>query len=207
MYNAMVQDARMEILAWMEIPVYTAIAYSSWLVLWLVWLPGYFTSKRTVDRPERGKQLVALFYIYAGFALIFSHGGFGSFLGIRVTPEMHLLGQIGLGLDLVGILFAIWARWALGRNWSNVMALKEKHELVQTGPYGIVRHPIYTGMLLGVLGTAMTTGLLASYLGFICMLIGLLIRTQSEDRLMAKQFPETHPSYRQRTKKLIPLIW
>ena len=191
----------------MQISVYTAIAYSSWLVLWIVWLPGYFTSKRTVDRPERGRQLVALFFIYASFALIFSRGSFGSFLGIRVTQQVGLLGLIGLGLDLVGILFAIWARLTLGRNWSNVLALKEKHELVQKGPYSIVRHPIYTGMLLGVLGTAMTTGLLASYLGFICMLFGLLIRAQSEDRLMAKQFPETHPSYRRRTKRLIPLIW
>jgi len=88
-----------------------------------------------------------------------------------------------------------------------VIALKEKHELVQTGPYSIVRHPIYAGMSLAVLGTAMTTGSLASYLGFVSMLIGLLIRIQSEDRLMAKQFPEAHPAYRQRTRKLVPFVW
>jgi protein-S-isoprenylcysteine O-methyltransferase Ste14 len=185
----------------------TAVAYGSWVVLMLVWLPGYFMSKRTIARPERGRQVGALVFIWAGFALIFNPGGWGSFLGTRLTPRMGLPAQIGLALDLVGVLFAIWARLTIGRNWSNTMALKEKHELVQTGPYGIVRHPIYAGMSLAVLGTAMTTGSLASYLGFVCMLMGLLIRIQSEDRLMARQFPETHPAYRQRTKRLVPLIW
>jgi protein-S-isoprenylcysteine O-methyltransferase len=187
--------------------IYTAIAYGSWLVLGLVWLPGYFTSKRTVGRPERGKQVVALVFICAGFGLVFNHSSLGSFFGMRVTGQTGLPGQIGLALDLLGVLFAIWARFTLGRNWSNVIALKEKHELVQAGPYSVVRHPIYAGMSLAVLGTAMTTGSLASYLGFVCMLIGLLIRIQSEDRLMAKQFPETHPAYRQRTRKLVPFIW
>jgi protein-S-isoprenylcysteine O-methyltransferase Ste14 len=189
------------------VSIYTAIAYGSWLVLGLVWLPGYFTSKKTVARPERGKQVGAILFIWAGFALVFNPGGFGTLLGIRLTLQTGLPAQMGLALDLLGVLFAIWARLTIGRNWSNIMALKEKHELVQTGPYSIVRHPIYTGMLLAVLGTAMTTGSLASYLGFICMLIGLLIRIQSEDRLMARQFPETHPAYRQRTRKLVPFIW
>lgn len=189
------------------ISIYTTICYGSWLILGLVWLPGYFTSKKTVARPERGRQVGALLFIWAGFALVFNPGGFGTFLGTRVTGRTGLPGQIGLALDLVGVLFAIWARLTIGRNWSNIMALKEKHELVQSGPYGVVRHPIYAGMSLAVLGTALTTGSLASNLGFICMLIGLLIRIQSEDRLMATQFPEAHSAYRERTKKLVPFIW
>jgi len=187
--------------------IYTAIAYGSWFVLFLVWLPGYFTSKKTVARPERGRQVGALVFIWAGFTLMFNSGGWGSFLGTRLTPRTGLPAQIGLALDLVGVVFAIWARLTIGRNWSNIMALKEKHELVQAGPYSIVRHPIYSGMLLAVLGTAMTAGSVACYLGFIFLLIGLLIRVQSEDRLMATQFPERHPAYRQRTKKLVPLVW
>ena len=189
------------------ISTYTALAYGSWAVLFLVWLPGYFTSKKTVARPERGRQVGALIFIWAGFTFMFNSGGWGSFLGTRLTPRTGLPAPIGLALDLVGVLFAIWARLTIGRNWSNVIALKEKHELVQTGPYGIVRHPIYTGMSLAVLGTAMTTGSLAAYLGFVCMMVGLLIRIQSEDRLMATQFPETHPAYRQRTRRLVPFIW
>jgi len=189
------------------ISTYTAVAYGSWLVLFLVWLPGYFTSKKTVARPERGRQMGALLFIWAGFALVFNHSSFGSALATRLTQRTGPPAQIGLALDLVGVLFAIWARLTIGRNWSNIMALKEKHELVQTGPYAFVRHPIYTGMSLAVLGTAMTTGSLASYLGFGCMMIGLLMRIQSEDRLMARQFPESHPAYRQRTKKLVPFVW
>jgi protein-S-isoprenylcysteine O-methyltransferase Ste14 len=187
--------------------IYTAIAYSSWIVVGLVWLPGYFFTKRTAERPDRARQLGAHLFLIVGAALVFYSSKLGPVLSARITPKASVFEQIGLALDLIGILFTIWARLTLGRNWSNVMTLKENHELVQTGPYSIVRHPIYVGLLLGALGTAMTMGALAAYLGVILLLIGYLIRIQSEDALMAEQFPDTHPTYRQRTRKLIPYLW
>ena len=187
--------------------IYTTVACGSWIAVGLAWLPGYFSAKRTAARPDRPRQLVALFFLVtAGFAFFYS-SRLGPVLSARITPQASLFEQIGLALDLVGILFAIWARLTLGRNWSDVMTLKEEHELVQTGPYGIVRHPIYAGLLLGALGTAMTMGVLAAYLGVVSLLIGYLIRMQSEDILMADQFPAAHPSYRQRTRKFIPYVW
>jgi protein-S-isoprenylcysteine O-methyltransferase Ste14 len=117
------------------------------------------------------------------------------------------LGIVGLALDITGVAFAIWARITLGNNWSNAITLKENHELVQGGPYAFVRHPIYTGMFVAMLGTALTIGTVISYLGVISSLVGILIRIRDEDALMAKEFGEAHTAYRTRTKALIPFIW
>lgn len=193
---------------------YTYIAYSSWLILILVWLPGYFVNKHTIKRPNRVSRLVAYVLIIIGWALFFSHTqcslhGFGecTLAGIRVTPRTALFGAVGLALDLVSIAFAIWARIMLGGNWANMIALKENHKLIQGGPYAIVRHPIYTGFIFGMLGTALTIGLLTSYLGVLLNLGGVLIRIHDEEALMAHEFGQVHTAWRTRTKKFIPFIW
>ena len=202
--------------------VYTAIACGSWIIVGLVWLMGSFTAKPTAARPDRVRQVVAQALLVAGSALFyltaFAHfspsrfghrlpSGFVHFLAARITPGSDGFGMIAVGLDLIGVTTAIWARLALGRNWSNIMTLKERHELVQTGPYGVVRHPIYAGLLLAILGTVMTIGALGAYLGLLSFLVGFLVRIQGEDALMAGQFPETHRAYRRRTKKLVPYVW
>jgi protein-S-isoprenylcysteine O-methyltransferase Ste14 len=85
--------------------------------------------------------------------------------------------------------------------------VKERHRLVQNGPYGIVRHPIYTGLLLAIIGTALTFGTLASYLGVAAGLAGFMIRIDIEEKLMRELFGDAHAAYRQRTRTLIPFVW
>jgi protein-S-isoprenylcysteine O-methyltransferase Ste14 len=87
------------------------------------------------------------------------------------------------------------------------MGVKEGHELVQKGPYAIVRHPIYTGFLLAIFGTTLTLGTFASYVGFVAGAIALVTRIGLEERLMREQFGDSHDAYRRRTKKLIPFVW
>lgn len=110
-------------------------------------------------------------------------------------------------MDLAGILFAIWARFYLGRNWSGTITVKENHQLIQNGPYALVRHPIYTGFVFAIFGTAITIGLALSYFAAILGLIAFLARVKEEDALMAEQFRSAHTEYRNKTKKLIPFIW
>jgi protein-S-isoprenylcysteine O-methyltransferase Ste14 len=190
---------------------FTAIAFWSWIAIPLVWVPGYFTRKRTASTPHLALQVPASALIVICFLLLFRPvlfrpGALG--LEVAITPQTPLLGAIGLALDLVGIALAIWARLALGSNWSGiVVGTQEEHELVQTGPYALVRHPIYSGLLLAIVGTALTLGRLGSYVAVVTGLVALLIRIEVEERLMQQQFGEAHRAYRQRTWKLIPFVW
>jgi Phospholipid methyltransferase len=185
---------------------FTVIAEWSWLVLALVWLPGYFMSKSTSIVPKLALQIPATLLFVIGFALLLDPSI--GFLNFPISPPDALFGTVGLALDLCGIGFAVWARVRLGSNWSGlVVTAKEGHELVQTGPYAVVRHPIYAGILLAMTGTALTQGRLASYIGLVAGVVAVLIRVGIEEKLMSRQFPSAYEGYRQRTRKLIPLVW
>jgi protein-S-isoprenylcysteine O-methyltransferase Ste14 len=108
-------------------------------------------------------------------------------------------------IAFLGALFAVWARVTLGTNWSGTVAtVKKDHELVQSGPYALARHPIYTGFLITMVGTALTVGTVASVI--ICA-VAFFLRIQLEETVMTKHFPKEYPAYKKRTKALIPLVW
>jgi protein-S-isoprenylcysteine O-methyltransferase Ste14 len=130
-------------------------------------------------------------------ALLFSQGIF--------TPP-PALGWVGAVLTAVGIGFAIWARVILGRNWSPRPAVKEHHELVTTGPYAYVRHPIYTGILLAALGTAITSSIFGIGM-FIFISVAFALRIKKEEKIMLELFPEHYPEYQKHTKRLVPFVW
>jgi protein-S-isoprenylcysteine O-methyltransferase Ste14 len=94
----------------------------------------------------------------------------------------------------------------LGGNWSGRVTFKENHELIQRGPYRFVRHPIYSGLLLMVLGTAVVLNRAGPFLGFVIYFAALGVKLRQEEALMTRHFPETYPPYKARTKALIPFI-
>ncbi len=102
--------------------------------------------------------------------------------------------------------FLVWARQHLGRNWSQTVAVKKDHELVTSGPYRYVRHPMYSGGLLACIGSAIVCG--GPWI-FLLVILGSLFfwRMGAEDKLLAKQFPDEYPDYKKRTKALIPFVW
>jgi len=182
------------------------VSYLAWFVLGLVWLPGYFMSKSTANVPRLAMQIPATTLLAIGFIFLFSP--WRGFLNVPVTPRDTPLGIIGVALVLAGVGFAIWARLALGTNWSGlVVTMKQGHELVQSGPYAIVRHPIYTGILLAMIGTALTRGTLAGYIGVAAGLVAILIRIKIEEQLMSERFGDAYQVYRRRARKLVPFVW
>jgi protein-S-isoprenylcysteine O-methyltransferase Ste14 len=189
---------------------FTLIDSAAWAVLVAVWLFGYAARPRGSRLPDArahlALQIPASCLLVVCFALLLNARAPG--LRVPVTPPNALFGTIGVVLVLAGVGFASWARLVLGHNWSGlVMTVREGQQLVQTGPYAIVRHPIYTGLFAAILGTALTIGTLASWLAVAAGLAGILIRVEVEERLMAAEFGAAHDAYRGRTKKLLPWVW
>ncbi len=116
------------------------------------------------------------------------------------------LEALGIAVCVCGLAFAVWARLHLGRNWGQPMTLKEGHELVTTGPYSYVRHPIYSGILLAMAGSALVTGVLPLAA---LVLIGtyFVVSARTEEKIMGQQFPGQYPEYKRRTKALLPFVW
>jgi protein-S-isoprenylcysteine O-methyltransferase Ste14 len=113
---------------------------------------------------------------------------------------------IGVALTVAGIGFAVWARVILGSNWGMPMTLRENPELITGGPYAYVRHPIYTGIIFAMLGTALTVGA-AWFLVLVIAFGYFVISTYQEERDMVAHFPDAYPAYRARTKRLIPFVY
>jgi protein-S-isoprenylcysteine O-methyltransferase Ste14 len=171
-----------------------------WAVFWVYWLVAAFTAKSSRGRWSRVSGLrIGLLVVAAGFIrLSFSQGGHA----IGTSP---VLAGIGVAVWAVGLGIAVWARLYIGRNWGMPMTRREEPELVTTGPYRYVRHPIYTGLIIGVLGTALATSLYG--LIVTAVLVGIFTYSATrEESFLTGEFPGTYPAYKARTKMLIPFL-
>jgi protein-S-isoprenylcysteine O-methyltransferase Ste14 len=128
-------------------------------------------------------------------------------LGIRVIPRNLFLGYLGLALTVGGIAFAIWARFYIGRNWSGRVTIKKDHQLIRSGPYSIVRHPIYAGFIVALTGTVIAIGQIRAILALAVVVWGLRCKSKLEEQFMSEQFGEEYARYRQEVKSLIPFVW
>jgi len=113
---------------------------------------------------------------------------------------------VGVALTAMGIAFSIAARAWLDGNWSGTVTLKQGHELIRNGPYALVRHPIYTGMLLALFGTALVIDRWRALIGFAILVAGLLYKMRVEERFMAEQFGDVYARYRAEVPALIPFL-
>ena len=127
-------------------------------------------------------------------------------LNHRVIPHVEALAWTGVVLCVAGLAFCIWARFTLGRNWSGVVTLKGGHELVVHGPYALVRHPIYTGLLTMFVATVMVLGHVAGIVAAPFVFVSIWIKLRHEEKLMLKQFPKEYAAYQQRVKRLVPFV-
>jgi protein-S-isoprenylcysteine O-methyltransferase Ste14 len=178
-----------------------------WTVFWVLWvLPAVF-GKRTIRRQTTGSRILQLILLLVAYVLIVNGEVGWNWLNLRLVPEGRASTAVGYGLLMAGMLFAGWARLFLGGNWSSNVTLKQDHTLVRSGPYRIVRHPIYTGLLVALLGTAIALGELRCFLGVILAAIAWKIKSMSEETLMVQQFGDQYARYREEVKGLVPYLW
>ena len=171
-----------------------------WAAFWIYWLVAAFSMKR--GHVQWSRQLRVRAVILVLVILLSRVGAFGS--GERNSNP--LLAGLGLLLFALGLGFAIWARLHIGRNWGTPMSQKDDPELVTGGPYRLVRHPIYSGILLAGVGTAVALNWL--WLSAVLLAgIYFIYSAIAEERYLIEQFPETYPAYKHSSKMLVPFIF
>ena len=173
-----------------------------WAAFWLYWLVAAFSPKRKRGRVAWSRELRIRAVIVVAAILLIRFGAFRDH-GLNTDPW-----RAGLGLILfaLGLGFAIWARIHIGRNWGTPMAQKDDPELVTSGPYRLVRHPIYSGILVAGVGTAVAL----SWLWLTAVVLAglyFLYSATVEERHLAEQFPDNYPVYKRSTKMLVPFIF
>jgi protein-S-isoprenylcysteine O-methyltransferase Ste14 len=185
---------------------WTTIIDYAWLAVGVVWLVTAFGAKPIARQAPGGSTLLHLVAMsIAGFLLFSNQTRFG-ILAWNVWPQSRIAGLAGFILVVTGVCFAIWARLVLGRNWSGIVTVKQDHDLIRTGPYAIVRHPIYAGFLLAVLGTVIARGEVRSVLAFPIALFAWWRKLQLEEAMMSQEFGEHYEQYSRQVKKLIPFV-
>ena len=176
-----------------------------WLIWFVSWIAAAFWSDRSTKRPPLGSELLYRVVTFVGAVFLFafvsrSYRGTLSMWSLDRTAEWALV-----GFAVVGFLFCWWARLHLGRLWSGWVTKKADHRIVDTGPYGIVRHPIYTGLLLAALATAILKGTVYALIGALLMGLGFWIKARLEERFLCQELgADAYDAYRRRVPMLVP---
>ena len=171
-----------------------------WVAFWVYWLVAARSMKKGRVAWSRELRVRAVIVVLAIVLL-----RLGAFRGGNLATDPVRAG-VGLVLFGLGLWFAIWARVTIGRNWGTPMSQKEQPELVTGGPYRLVRHPIYTGILVAGVGSAVALGwfwLIAVLLAGVYFVYAATV----EERYLTEQFPDVYPAYRRSTKMLVPFVF
>lgn len=172
----------------------------AWLGLTSFWIWNWRRVKVTRRRESVGSKLSYTAIIIVGLALIRAP------VGWRLLAWSPAVGWVAVSPNWAGVLFSIWSRTHLGRNWSATVTVKEGHNLTRTGPYRLVRHPIYFGMLLGILGLAIQAGRWPAVPGLALVFLGLRLKSRIEERLLREEFGREYENYRRDTPALVPYL-
>lgn len=178
-----------------------------WLVILAIWLIGALTAKPAARRYSRLLRFFELALVISAYFLMFDPATAIGFLGWRFLPLSNAVPWIGLALTVAGISLAIWARLSIGRNWSGAVTVKVDHQLVRTGPYSVVRHPIYSGLLFALLGTAIALGQVRGLVALLLAAIAWRRKSLVEEQYMTEQFGAEYTAYQHDVKALLPFIW
>jgi len=187
-----------------SVPSYRQLMLWLWLAWLVYWVVSALSVKSTRRRESLGSRLSHVVPLLTGVALILWPRVAWQWLSLRLLPPGPLQVALGLVLLALGLAFTVWARVYLGRNWSGMVTVKEGHELIRSGPYAYVRHPIYTGLLVALLGSAVTRGELRALIGLGIVAGAFIRKLRIEERFMRELFPQQYQRYCAEVPALIP---
>jgi protein-S-isoprenylcysteine O-methyltransferase Ste14 len=179
--------------------------------LWLLWIAYWRICAADVKPTQRhespGSRAAHLLPLLIAAVLLWIRGDAeDGWLFQRFLTRSVTLFWIGTAITAAALSFSAWARMHLGRNWSATVTVKQDHELIRTGPYAIVRHPIYTGVLFGFIGTALAIGQWRGVLAVVIVFVAFWRKLRLEERWMSETFGEEYRRYRARTRALVPFL-
>ena len=182
-----------------------------WMFFMMVWASAWLRSSIAVRTAHPWLDRLHLMLVGTGVMLIvlsplrwlphewlFSQ----SFL-----PNINMVTNIGAGITAAGMMLAIWARFILGRQWNTTISIQENHELIRRGPYRVVRHPIYTGVLLAALGSVLALHTVGAGIGLLLLFITYAAKISREDRWLTKELGESYAEYRREVAAMVPWLY
>jgi protein-S-isoprenylcysteine O-methyltransferase Ste14 len=181
------------------------IILACWLTFLVYWLVSAQRGKAIAERQSVLSALAHRLPVGLGWWML-AYPQFPPPMNFAVIPLTDLARVVGVLICVYGLCFTLWARRTLAGNWSSDVTFKADHELIKTGPYRFVRHPIYTGLLIMSLGTAIEIGQLHCWLSVPVTALGFWIKLSQEERLLLRHFPDDYPAYQKQVKALVPFI-
>jgi protein-S-isoprenylcysteine O-methyltransferase Ste14 len=175
-----------------------------WLVWAAIWFVLMFWHKSVKKRETAEERLRHIAPMLVGFWLLFGRVRTIPWFEQIVIPRTEGMLWSGVAFTAMGVLISVWARLALGSNWSGVVTLKENHELIRNGPYRWIRHPIYTGMLVSFAGTAIVDGRLRGWLGLAIVWVTFYFKARREERFLREEFGPRFAEHTRKTGMFLP---
>jgi protein-S-isoprenylcysteine O-methyltransferase Ste14 len=181
-----------------------SLAADLWMFLGAYWLVSMLQRKEAKKKESLAERLKHFLPVLLALGLLFwQKAGFG-WLGARFVPQSSVIAAIGLVLTAAGVGLAIWARWHLGKNWSGSVTIHSEHELIRTGPYKTMRHPIYTGILLAMAGTAVVLGEVRGVIAFGLTFFTFWWKARKEEAWLAQEFGAGFEAHTKHTGMFLP---
>src|ERR1700720_890644 len=177
-----------------------------WIAFLIYWQIKATKTKATQRLESAASRILRLFLFPVAMVLLSTTRIPLPWLYLQLWPVGLLPFWLGAAVTIAGLLFAVWARAHLGRNWSRSVTIKQGHELITTGPYAVVRHPIYTGILLGFLGMAIAISQVRGFIAFVLIFLAFWAKLRMEEKWMRSQFGETYAAYARETAALVPYL-
>lgn len=176
----------------------------SWLVFLVYWIVAAFRVNRMRSPEPPARRIIFILLIVITLILFNADPRYFGPLNRRFVHRGFWIAVTGALLTVAGIAFAIWARNHIGRFWSGSVAIREDHQLIRTGPYSRIRHPIYTGILVALAGTTLAVGNYRALLAFVIILVSLIYKARLEEALLTREFGPAFDDHRRHTCFFLP---